>query len=96
MNATSKGDDWRLRDQEKYLMGASLVHRSYRRYAKNPEWDHDHCAFCWAKFMVEDYPDVLHEGYATADDYHWICDQCFRDFRERFQWQLIPDTRQRT
>ena len=96
MSATSKSDDWHLRGQEKYLLGASLVRRSYRRYAGNREWDHDHCAFCWAKFMVEDHPGVLHEGYATPDDYHWICDQCFSEFRDRFQWQLISDAKQKT
>jgi hypothetical protein len=69
-------------------MGVSLVHRAYRR---NRGGDHDHCAFCWAKFMVEDRPDVLHEGYATADDAHWICEPCFQDFRERFHWQLMAD-----
>jgi hypothetical protein len=30
----------------------ALVQRAYRRYAANRDWDHDHCAFCWAKFMV--------------------------------------------
>jgi len=80
--------DWRLHGQEKYLKGASLVRRTYRAYAKNPKWDHDHCDFCGAKFMVEDHPDVLHEGYATLDDYHWICETCFQDFRERFLWTL--------
>jgi hypothetical protein len=38
--------------------------------------------------MVEDFPDVLHEGYCTADEYHWICDQCFADFSKRFAWRI--------
>lgn len=81
-------DDWRLQGQEQYLQGVTLVRREYRRYAPNAEWDHDHCAFCSAKFMVEDHPDVLHEGYATLDDYHWICPTCFESFREKFCWAL--------
>jgi len=36
--------------------------------------------------MVEDYPDVLHEGYTTLDEYRWICDACFQDFQEMFGW----------
>jgi hypothetical protein len=84
--------DWRLRRQENYLTGATLVHRPYRRYAANPKWDHDHCAFCSAKFMVEDHPDVLHEGYVTLDDYHWICERCVQDFREQFRWTVVADT----
>jgi hypothetical protein len=87
--------DWRLRGQEKYLAGATLVHRPYRRYVANPDWDHGHCAFCWAKFMVENRPDVLHEGYATKDNYFWICDRCFQDFREQFRW-TVDDGMQKT
>jgi hypothetical protein len=83
--------DWRLTGQEGYLRGVTLVRRRYRRYRKNPEWDHDHCEFCWAKFMIEDYPGVLHEGYATLDDYRWICDRCFDDFKELFDWKLAAE-----
>jgi len=78
--------DWRLNGQEHYLDGVILVRRTYRRNPGNPTWDHDHCDFCWAKFMVEDIPGVLHEGYTTADDHHWICDGCFADFKGRFRW----------
>jgi predicted Fe-S protein YdhL (DUF1289 family) len=38
--------------------------------------------------MVEDHPGVLHEGYSTEDAYRWICQGCFSDFRERFQWAV--------
>ena len=81
-------NDWRLQGQERYLRGLELWHRPYRRYPKKPSWDHDHCSFCWAKFMVEDVPDVLHEGYCTLDDYHWICGKCFDDFKELFGWRV--------
>ena len=81
--------DWRLQGQEKYLRGQKLARRAYRPYPDDLDWDHDHCEFCWAKFMVEDYPDVLHEGYCTLDEYRWICPTCFADFRERFGWELV-------
>lgn len=81
-------NDWRLQGQERYLQGAVLVRRQYRPYPRDPNWDHDHCEFCSAKFMVEDYPDVLHVGYCTEDEYRWICDQCFTDFRARFGWSV--------
>lgn len=84
--------DWRLRGQEKYLMGVALVRRRYKPVADN---DHDHCAFCWAKFMVADRPELLHEGYATADRSHWICDRCFDDFRETFRWQVSSVQKER-
>jgi len=82
--------DWRLRGQERYLRGADLYWRAYRRFGGNPEWDHDQCSFCWAKFMVEDHPDVLHEGYCTLDEYHWICSRCFDTFKDLFGWRTIP------
>jgi hypothetical protein len=74
--------DWRLQGQEKYLTGASLFHRSWHR---RPDRDHDHCEFCWAKFS-ETAAGVLREGWTTADEYRWICDNCFSDFRVRFGW----------
>ena len=80
--------DWRLQGQEKYLQGIALVHRLYRQNPKNPDWDHDHCEFCWAKFSLT-APDALREGYASQDDYRWICTTCFTDFRERFAWKVV-------
>lgn len=76
-------DDWRLQGQEKYLKGATL---SWKRYVRPSEsWDHDHCEFCWAKFMDSETPDTLKEGFATADN-RWICPRCFADFGDLFGW----------
>jgi hypothetical protein len=90
------GKDWRLTKQSRYLQGVQV---RFKRYQKpRPEWDHDHCSFCWAKFMETDdpnaKPDCLHEGYATVargqwkDDYHWICATCFDDFQMQFEWKV--------
>jgi hypothetical protein len=41
-------DDWRLLGQEAYLTGVPFL---FRRWSSdNPDWDHDRCVFCWAKF----------------------------------------------
>jgi hypothetical protein len=80
-------NDWRLQGQEKYLKGVPLWRKEYARYSES--WDHDHCQFCWDKFMEEDYPEVLHEGYATEDDERWICEQCFEDFKDLFDWKVM-------
>jgi len=82
-------DDWRLQGQEKYLKGVTLFRRAYRRCGKNPNWDHDHCEFCLTKFTVEDHTAGLHVGYATEDDYRWICEACFHDFKDMFRWEVI-------
>lgn len=81
--------DWRLQGQEKYLRGVTLVHCRYRPYHENPNWDHDHCEFCLAKFMAKDLPDALHQGYATEDYYRWVCEQCFVEFADMFKWKVI-------
>jgi hypothetical protein len=98
-------DDWRLTGQEAVLSGATLSRQPYR--AKSAEWEHDHCAFCWAKFMdpsfseehrehIAAHSDVLTEGFTTTAEhpkgaaYYWICETCFGDFRDRFDWRVAP------
>ncbi len=82
----SEKDDWRLQGQERYLKGITLYWRQYSRYSE--DWDHDHCAFCWKKFMEVDHPETLHEGYTTENEYYWVCKVCFEDFRDRFHWRV--------
>ncbi|HUP38532.1 MAG TPA: hypothetical protein VM115_00320 [Vicinamibacterales bacterium] len=82
-------DDWRLTGQEAYLTGVTLSRQRWQQ--PRADWDHDHCEFCWAKFMLGSNPEeeYLHEGWTTEDRYRWICDDCFRDFRQRFGWQVL-------
>jgi len=79
-------NDWRLQGQEKYLKGVTLYLKKYIKYRDTR--DHDHCEFCWAKFSLEGSSDDLDEGYATKDNYHWICMRCFDDFKDIFQWKI--------
>ena len=78
-------DDWRLQGQEKFLQGIILAKKGYRKYREN--WDHDHCEFCGNKFSEKE--GDLNEGYATDDNYHWICSSCYEDFKELFQWKVV-------
>ena len=57
-------DDWRLTGQETYLQGATLVRKPYR--AKGEASEHDHCAFCWAKFVDTSFSDA-HAAMARDD-----------------------------
>lgn len=79
-------NDWRLRGQQKYLHAARLKRERYAPFKDG--WSHDHCEFCNAKFCL-DLPECLLEGYCTEDYYRWICEPCFNDFRELFEFQLI-------
>jgi hypothetical protein len=81
-------NDWRLMNQECFLKGATLIWQSYE--PARVENDHDHCAFCLAKFMKADSPGVLREGYSTADRYRWVCKSCCDDFIDLFEWRIEP------
>ena len=70
----SSDDDWRLRGQEDYLQGATLIRTRYTAWSE--DWEHDHCEFCWTKFMDPDFspehrqfinenPEVLTVGYSV-------------------------------
>lgn len=80
---TADNSDWRLQGQEKFLKGLRIKKMRYHAY--RAEWDHDHCEFCSAKFS-ETLPNCLREGYVSADNYHWICEPCFNDFRVQFKF----------
>jgi hypothetical protein len=59
--------DWRLqRRQWEYLTGITLVRR--RWHQSRPDWDHDHCAFCWDEFNDDDREGILREGWTDPDD----------------------------
>ncbi|HEX5173378.1 MAG TPA: hypothetical protein VFV91_04460 [Gaiellaceae bacterium] len=91
-------EDWRLPGAGEFLNAAEFRHKAYE--PGNESNDHDHCAFCWRKFMEDTNPlrepDSLGAGYAAVDrppgedDYYWVCDECFEDFRDRFGWSVIP------
>lgn len=76
-------DDWRLAVATDYFEGSTWTFKPYRM--PSPDWDHDHCRFCFARFMEPGTPNVLHAGYANADE-NWLCPECFADFREMFGW----------
>jgi hypothetical protein len=77
-------NDWRLINQEKFLKDKTLKSADYKPYSE--KWNHDHCAFCQAAFSL--YDNDLQKGYCTLDNYHWICEECFNDFKEMFNWSV--------
>lgn len=79
--------DWRLQGQERFLKGVALQFRPYEQWREG--WDHDHCEFCGAKFSLSQ--NDIRAGYTTADMYHWICESCFADFKDMFEWTLVHD-----
>ncbi|MFT5748083.1 MAG: hypothetical protein ACI9XO_004893 [Paraglaciecola sp.] len=77
-------NDWRRQGQEDYLKNKALIKRIYNSYREG--WDHDHCEFCGDKFSTDE--SDLHIGYSILNGYHWICETCFLDFRNEFNWEI--------
>lgn len=73
-------NDWRLTNQTSYLYKKRLVKKLF---ISSDMRDHEHCSFCWYKFYE---PNVY--GYCTLDGQHWICEECFGDFKEVFKWEI--------
>jgi hypothetical protein len=59
-------------------------------------WDHDHCELCHLGFS-ERYEHGLREGWTMPGpaglpdsewkpNYHWLCPDCFEQYRERLGW----------
>ena len=82
--------DWRAENAE-HLKGLTLHRQKYTQWSES--WDHDHCSGCWAKFAEFDGPDILHEGFATGDDYErgaryeWVCPECFFELKTEMGWK---------
>lgn len=77
--------DWRLNGQERYLYGAKIKRINFLK--KTMESDHEHCEFCFEK--ISNYFNTTHEAYCTEDEYYWICDNCYNDFKTMFDWKLM-------
>jgi hypothetical protein len=77
-------DDWRRLGQEKHLKNKALDFGKYT--PPRPDWDHDHCEYCNAKFSL--FPGDLTEGYSADDKYYWVCAECFADFKDEFEWTV--------
>ena len=76
-------NDWRRQGQERYMAGKALHLENFVPTESN---DHQHCEFCSAKFSAA--KEDLSNGYTTADAYHWVCLECFIDFRDEMNWTL--------
>lgn len=74
--------DWRVTNQMNYLFKQNLIKGCFVPYREG--WEHEHCAFCSEKIDAN-----TPIAYSTVDRYHWICEQCFNDFKEMFEWEVF-------
>jgi|SRR5579864_4629600 hypothetical protein len=64
----STAEEWKQHKLKtlEHLRAATFEFADYT--PPSPEWDHDHCEGCWAKFALFDAPEILHSGYFTIVD----------------------------
>lgn len=75
-------NDWRLTNQMNYLFEKQLKHVYFQKHSES--WDHEHCEFCNETICNDKKME-----YCTIDDYHWICENCFNDFKDMFKWTVV-------
>jgi len=79
-------NDWRLRGQEEYMLGLKFKQMNFTGVKL-----HAHCEFCWHKFMEEPngIEDCSNRGFFCQEKKYWVCEECFQEFRNMFDWEVI-------
>jgi hypothetical protein len=83
-------DDAWIIAREKLIRSKNL---HWSRYTQpSPDWDHDHCEFCFRRFAEPSagYNDSVETGYTTPDRFNWICRGCVEKYKDRFNWVVEP------
>jgi hypothetical protein len=92
--------DWRY-DTEyySYLIGLDFKYKLFTSFytAQNFLWDHEHCEFCWQTITDQYNADNCNDkkigidydtgGYVSTDDRHWICEACFDELKNAYDWK---------
>jgi len=55
-------------------------------FQKNATNDHEHCSICFKK--IGDFEGIEKNGYYCTKTEDWLCKECFRDFKEHFNWNI--------
>lgn len=76
-----------LQEKEKYLKNARLQWADYKM--PKPTWDHDHCEFCWEKFMEGGQGGTKASGYRLESEDVWVCKECFHKYQSRYNWTSV-------
>lgn len=82
-------NDYRLTSVRAWMEGKTWHHSQYIQ--PRPEWDHDHCIFCWQRLAepTAGFSDAQFDGYTDDEDYHWMCNKCFGDLFEHLKERLL-------
>ncbi|MBP3391953.1 MAG: hypothetical protein J6L76_04115 [Clostridia bacterium] len=67
---------------KKYVESSNSGHEFLEGERIQHFW-HEHCTFCWEKALT----DKECIFYCNGDMQHWVCEECFHDFKEKFNWE---------
>ncbi|MBO7485312.1 MAG: hypothetical protein J6T84_04560 [Spirochaetaceae bacterium] len=81
-SANSKFKDSRLNGQERYLINAHLIQSNCQEESSKQK----HCEFCMKEIV---FKSEYEKWYATKDRKYWICEKCFEDFKDMFNFRLL-------
>ena len=74
-------NDWRLTNQTNYLYKKVLKKQPFKVYKEG--WEHEHCEFCSER--IDKNTPV---AYSSDNNYYWICEKCYEDFKDMFEWTV--------
>ncbi len=80
-------EDWRIMGQEGYLKKRTVFHKKFN--VLTTPIGYRQCEFCYSIFSDE--PGKLKHGYHEPISDSWICEDCFQDFKDMFQWTVEED-----
>ena len=69
-------------EEKEYLHKKELRKKDFTN-----DGDHRHCELCWNRFSS--YEKDLHIGYYEPCSKSWICESCYNDFKDLFEWGVI-------
>ena len=82
---SSKTPEERIKIEEKQnqekTLGLKRKEFKLKKWAPpkyNLGWSHDHCVFC--QETISKHPEAKNEGYVDAQEYDWICKECFEKY----------------
>ncbi|MCR5808105.1 MAG: hypothetical protein K6G56_00930 [Clostridiales bacterium] len=74
--------EWRLTAWEACQIGNCMQHRVFDRTIVIE--DFDKCSLCYERFDTDEkHPQ---KAYYCPDNHRWVCEKCFNDFKDLFDW----------
>lgn len=81
-------NDWRLDIAQEPSFYEKFTWELKKWTQTRSNWDHDHCDFCGTEISNIINDEIQNIGWTNDDEYYWICETCFDDFKDLYQWKI--------